>query len=191
MLTTLRHLVVVGFSLGLLGAPARAGDNYAVDPVHSSVTFMIPHLGISYVHGRFNEVSGQFVVDTDDPGKSTFALAIKIDSVDTNNKKRDDHLRGPDFFNAKQFPQLAFESTSVKAVEGGYSVTGDLTLHGVKKEVTFALKGGKTAEFPKGTKRIGFTSTLILKRSDFGMDKLLEAVGDEVHIAIGAEGVKK
>ena len=120
-----------------------------------------------------------------------FELSIKAESVNTNNKMRDEHLHSPDFFNTKQFPTLTFTSTKVKKVDGGYEVTGDLTMHGVTKPVTFTLKGGdKTVEFPKGKQRLGFTTTLTIKRSDFDMKNMLEAIGDEVHISIGVEGVK-
>jgi polyisoprenoid-binding protein YceI len=178
--------------LPLAAAPARAADDFTVDPDHTSVTFKISHLGLSYIHGRFDDVSGGFTLDAD-AGKSSFALTVKAESMDTNNKKRDDHLRSPDFFNAKQFPTVAFKSTSVKAVDGGLEVAGDLTLHGVTKPVTFTLAGGKTAEFPPGTKRVGFSTELKIKRSEFGMDKFLDngAVGDEVFIAVSFEGVKK
>jgi polyisoprenoid-binding protein YceI len=120
-------------------------------------------------------------------------MTIKADSVDTNNKQRDTHLRGPDFFNAKQFPSITFKSTSVKAIDGGYEVKGDLTMHGVTKPVAFSLKGGKTAEFPKGTKRTGYASELTVKRSDFEVGKpdFAAALGDEVQISIDFEGTKK
>lgn len=178
-------------ALGLAPAQVRAADEYAVDAVHSSVTFMVSHLDLAYVHGRFNDFSGTFMIDKADPGKSSFAMSMKIDSIDTNNKKRDDHLKSGDFFNARQFPLLTFQSTSVKAIEGGYEVTGDLTMHGVKKEVTLKLRGGKTVEFPRGMTRTGFNSTLTVKRSDFGMKMALDTLGDEVHIAVGVEAVKK
>src|SRR5437763_1484477 len=83
--------------------------------------------------------------------------------------------QGPDFFNAKQFPLIAFKSSAVKPVEGGLQVTGDLTLHGVSRPVTFVLRGGKTAEFPKGVQRVGYSVELTIKRSDFGMDKFTDA----------------
>src|SRR5205823_755526 len=104
-----------------------------------------------------DDFNGTFTIDPDDPGKSSFELSIKTTSVDTNNKKRDDHLRSPDFFNAKQFPLITFRSTSVKPAEGGFEVTGELTLHGATRPVTFPLKGGRAAEFPKGVQRTGFT----------------------------------
>jgi polyisoprenoid-binding protein YceI len=172
-------------------APARAADNYTIDPVHSSVTFKIGHLGISSIYGRFGDVAGGFTLDADDAGKSLFGLSIKTESIDTNNADRDKHLRGPDFFNVKQFPTISFKSTSVKAIKDGYEVTGDLTLHGETKPVTFKLMGGKKAEFPKGTQRTGFTTELTIKRSDFGMDKFSEMLSDEVVIGIGFEGTKK
>ena len=169
----------------------RAADNYGVDPMHTSVSFKIQHAGISYVHGRFNQVSGEFTIDKDDPSKSSYNLTIKTDSVDTNNSKRDAHLRSGDFFNVKQFPTITFKSTSVKPVDGGYEVKGDLTMHGETKPITFTLSGGKETEFPPGFKRAGYWTDLKLNRSDFGMDKMLNAIGDPVEISVGVEVVLK
>src|SRR5579884_2090999 len=163
----------------LFAPPARAADTYTIDPMHSSVTFKISHLGLSWVHGRFDDVAGIFALDANDPSKCSFELTIKAQSVDTNNQKRDDHLRSPDFFNVKQFPQLTFKSTAVKATNGGYEVTGDMTMHGVTKSVTFPLVGGRKAEFPRGMQRTGYSTEFVLKRSDFGMDKMLNAIGDD------------
>ena len=191
MLTNLRRLGLAVLVMAAASA-AFAADAYSVDPVHSSISFKISHVGISYIHGRFDDVSGQFVIDKDDPSKSSFSLSIKVDAVDTNNQKRDEHLRNADFFNAKQFPTLNFQSTSVKPVAGGYEVTGDLTLHGVRKPVTFTLKGGdKVVEFPKGMQRVGFGTTLTIKRSDYDMKAMLDALGDEIPIDIGVEAVKQ
>lgn len=176
---------IVGGQLG-----AQAADTYSLDPAHTSVTFKVEHLGLSWSHGRFNDVAGDFRVDAENPTSSRFALTIKTESLDTANKKRDEHLASPDFFNAKQFPVISFKSTAVKAVEHGLEVTGDLTLHGETKPVTFLLTGGKTGEFPPGVHRRGYTAHLKIKRSDYGMDKMLPAAGDEVHIEISFEGVK-
>jgi polyisoprenoid-binding protein YceI len=181
---------IAAIVLGLLGpAPGRA-DDYALDAMHSGVTFKISHLGLSWVYGRFNDFSGAFTIDPD-PAKCSFALTVKTESVDTNNAKRDEHLRSPDFFNAKQFPVIAFKSTAVKAIANGFEVTGDLTLHGETKAVKFALVGGRKAEFPKGVQRTGFSMEVVLKRSEFGMTKFAEALGDDVHVAISFEGTKK
>jgi polyisoprenoid-binding protein YceI len=173
------------------GAVAHAADTYTVDPVHSSISFMISHASISNIHGRFNDFSGKITIDSADPAKSSFMLSIPIDSIDTNNVKRDEHLRAPDYFNAKQFPALTFQSTKVKAVDGGYEVAGDLTMHGVTKPITLKLDGGhQVVEFPKGTKRIGVTSEFTVKRSDFGMEVDPKALGDEVTVVVGIEAAK-
>jgi polyisoprenoid-binding protein YceI len=170
-------------------APARA-EEYVLDPAHAAVSFKISHLGLSWTHGRFNDVSGSFTLDPN-PASCSFSLTIKADSLDTANAKRDQHLKSPDFFNTKQFPTISFKSTSVRAVKDGYAVTGDLTLHGVTKPVTFSLMGGRKAEFPKGVQRTGFSTELVLKRSQFGIEKFAEAVGDDVHISISFEGTRK
>ena len=172
-------------------APAPA-DSYAVDPMHAGVTFKISHAGLAWIPGRFNELSGEVTLD-DDPAKCSFSLTIKTASVDTNMPKRDDHLRSPDFFNVKQFPAITFKSTAVKALKDGYEVTGDLTMHGVTKPVTFALVGGKKTQFPKGVQRTGFSTELTIKRTDFEVGGKIptEMLGDEVVIAVSFEGTKK
>jgi polyisoprenoid-binding protein YceI len=185
--------VLAAVVLGVAGAamPAVAADDYAIDPMHTSVNFKISHLGLSWVFGRFNDFAGTFTIDPDDAGKCAFALTIKAESVDTNNNKRDDHLRSPDFFNVKQFPEITFKSTEVKQARDGYLVTGDLTLHGVTKPVTLVLVGGRKAEFPKGMQRTGYSTDLALKRGDFGIDKFPGMLGDDVHIAVSFEGTRK
>ena len=123
--------------------------------------------------------------------KSTFELTIKVDSVDTANKARDEHLRQPDYFDTKQFPTIEFKSTSVKAIKGGYAVTGDFKMHGTTKSITIVLMGGKEHDF-KGTKRVAFSTELSLKRSDYGFDKnAIGPIGDEALILIDCEGVSK
>jgi polyisoprenoid-binding protein YceI len=174
-----------------VAVPVRAADDYAVDAMHSGVSFKVSHLGLSWTYGRFNDLSGSFRIDPADPAQASFDLTVKAESIDTGNAKRDEHLRAPDFFNVKQFPLIQFTSTSVKAVAGGFDVTGNLTLHGVTKSVTLPLRGGRTAEFPKGVWRTGYTTEWTIRRSEFGMDKFGEAVGDEVFIAISFEGIKK
>ncbi len=191
MRSRLLHGAVVAVLMLIPVSSVRAADSYGVDPMHTSVSFQIQHAGISYVHGRFNQVSGEFTIDKDDPANSSYALTINVDSVDTNNKQRDTHLRSGDFFNVKQFPTITFKSTSVKPVEGGYEVTGNLTLHGETKEIKFKLSGGKETEFPPKVKRAGYWTDIKIKRSDFGMKNMLEAIGDPVYIAVGVEAVKK
>ncbi len=173
------------------GAVVSAADDYAIDSMHNGATFKISHAGLSWIYGRFNDVSGSFTLDPDDPGKCAFQVTIKAESIDTGNQKRDDHLRSPDFFNVKQYPEITFKSTDVKPAKDGYQVTGDLTMHGVTKPITFTLLGGRKGEFPKGVQRTGFSTELILKRADFGIDKFPGMLGDDVHVAVSFEGVKK
>lgn len=190
MTAVLRQLTLATILLTSAGL-AQAAETYTIDPVHSSISFMIQHAGLSNIHGRFNDFSGKITIDSEDPAKSTFLVTIPIDSIDTNNVKRDEHLRAPDYFNAKQFPTMTFQSTKVKAIEGGFEVTGDLTMHGVTKPLTIKLKGGdKVVEFPKGKPRIGVDSTFSVKRSDFGVSTESNGLGDEIPITIGIEAAK-
>src|SRR5262249_42998510 len=183
--------VVAVMFVAVAGRPSRAADEYSYDPVHSSVGFKARHLDISWIHGRFNEVDGKFSIDRKDPSKSTFELTIKVDSVDTANKERDEHLRQPDYFDTKQFPTIEFKSTSTKAVPGGYEVTGDFKMHGQTNKITLNLKDGKEIEW-KGKKMVGFSTEGALKRSDFGFDKsAIGPIGDEALIFIDCEGVRK
>ena len=171
---------------------ASAADEYFYDPVHSSISFKVSHLEISWIHGRFNKAEGTFVIDKQDPAKSSFQLSIDANSVDTANTARDDHLRQPDYFDTKQFPTIDFKSTSVKPIKGGYEVTGDFTMHGKTKKITLKMMGGKEAEF-MGKKRVGFSTELSVKRSDFGFDKknIGPALGDEALIFIDCEAAPK
>ena len=189
-----RHLVFLGLIVGvsvLAPVTTHAAENYQIDPAHTSITFRIQHAGISWVQGRFNEFAGAFTIDANDAGKSSFEMTIKTASVDTNVAQRDQHLRTADFFDVEKYPEMVFKSTAVRNVDGGLEVTGDFTLHGVTQPVTFTLSGGQKAEFPKGTRRIGFFTEFTLKRSAFGMAKMIPDVGDEVRIFIGLEGVQK
>lgn len=170
-----------------------AGDDYAIDPAHSGVTFQIRHADISWIPGRFDAFSGEFTLDPSDPAKSSFRMTIKTDSVDTNNAQRDGHLKSGDFFNTKQYPTMEFASTSVTPTQEGYQVAGNLTFHGETKPVTFELKGGKMTEFPKGVQRTGFTTTFTVKRSDFNVAKKVGPgmLGDDVYVTVSFEGTKK
>jgi len=182
---------VIATVVSLSVSAGSAADDYAYDLVHSSVSFKARHLGISWIHGRFKEVEGKFSLERENPAKSTFELTIKVDSVDTANAARDEHLRQPDYFDTKQFPTIEFKSTKTKPIEGGYEVTGDFTMHGTTKEITFVMMGGKEHDF-KGTKRVAFSTDLALKRSDFGFDKrAIGPIGDEALIIIDCEGVRK
>ncbi|HEX6964063.1 MAG TPA: YceI family protein [Lacipirellula sp.] len=181
--------------LSLVTPRGWAADEFAVDNSHTSVIFGVSHLGYSFTYGRFNKVSGAFTLDPAGPEASTFQLAIDASSIDTNDAKRDEHLRGPDFFDAGQFPAITFKSTKVegKRTDAGMTllVTGDLTMHGVTKPVTLELQKLGEGPGPGGGFRTGFNCQAKLKRSDFGMTNMIPSVGDEVAITISFEGVRK
>jgi len=170
----------------LLAPEARAADNYDIDPVHSMLIFRIKHMDVGMIYGRFNSPTGRFTFDEQNPSASGFQAQVKGADFDSGNEKRDQHVRGPDFFNAREFPLISFKSTSVKAGESGrYEVSGTLTMHGQTKPVTATLE-----KIGSGGGRIGFEGVMEVKRSDFGI-KGVQGVGDEVRVIIAFEGVKK
>lgn len=177
-------------ALLLSTAPTAAAADYAIDPGHTSVVFKANHAGFASIYGTFHDVSGKFTVDPQKPEASKFDVTIKTDSIHTGVDKRDDHLKSPDFFNAAQFPTIRFVSKSVSKQGENLKVDGELTLHGETKPVTLILTGGKVGEFPPGVARTGYDTSVTIKRSDFGMDGMVPAIGDEVVILIGFEGTK-
>ena len=169
-------------------SPAAA-DPYAVDAVHSSVLFRIKHLSTSHAWGRFRDISGNVDLDGRNP---SIAVQVKAASVDTANEKRDQHLRSPDFLNAKQFPVISFKSTRVQpAGEGKYDVEGTLSLHGVSKPVSVQLTRVGAGKNQMGASIVGYDTTLDIKRSDYGMKFLLEGLGDDVKLTISLECTAK
>jgi len=166
-------------------------DTYKVDPVHSTSVFRIKHANVSYFYGRINGPEGTIDVDSSDPQKLQFNVQLKAANIDTANPGRDKHLKSPDFFSAEEFPTITFKSTSVKAGEGGkMEVTGDMTMHGQTKPVTIMVEHVGTADVPRMGHRTGFDCTFTIKRSDFGMTKFQELLGDDVMIRVGLEGAK-
>ena len=171
----------------------QATEAYKVDPVHTTAIFRIKHLGVTYFYGRFNETTGSFTLNTENPCEMSFDVQIKTQSVDTNAANRNNHLKSPDFFNAKQFPTISFKSKSVQSSgENMYTVAGDLTLHGVTKPITvqmeFVGQGDKGQRFGY---RAGFDVNFTSKRSDFGMNYMQGKLGDEVTLMVGLEGVRQ
>ena len=178
--------------VALLAWPAAAAPvNYDVDKGHSALLFRIKHVDVAYTYGRFNDFSGSIVVDDENLSNAKVEITAKLESVDTNDAKRDQHLRSPDFFNVAQFPNMTFKSTSVSKAGDAYKVTGTLDLHGVTKTLTIDMKKTGEGKDPWGNHRIGFEGQMSFKRSDFGMDKMQEAVGDMVWVTVAIEGIKK
>jgi polyisoprenoid-binding protein YceI len=181
---------MLAIAVSSLALAARA-DTFKIDPVHSSIIFSIKHFGVTDFYGRFNDVSGKVVLDKADPSKSSVELTIPVESLDTHHAKRDQHLKSPDFFNAKQFPMIVFKSKSVEGSGDDYKIAGELLLHGVTKPLTLEMKTGTEAKGPEGEIRGGGETRFTVKRSDFGMNFMQGPLGDEVDLIVSLEGIKE
>lgn len=171
-------------------APAGEHD-WVVDASHSSVVFRVKHANASWFQGTFDVISGQITLDPQKPEAGSVALKIPVDSVDTNDKKRDDHLKNPDFFNSKENPDITFTSSKIaKKGEKMFDVTGELAMAGKKKAVTLAVEWTGEGEFYG--KRQGWMTTFTIKRSDFGMTYGVDknVLGDEVTLSIALETIQ-
>ncbi len=176
----------------LLAFPAFAGETLKIDTGHTSVLFGIKHFNIARFWGAFRDVSGTIDFDPADPTKSKVNIEIKVDSVSTGIEKRDNHIKSPDFFNAKQFPTVTFASKSVKKTgENEYAVTGDLTIRGKSKEVTIPMKNTGNGQDPFGKFRRGFEGTFTINRTDFGIDFMQDGLSKEVDLMLSLEAVKQ
>ena len=181
---------------GLTAQPAIAtsalADEFAVDGVHSSVVFKIKHGGVSYFYGSFAAVDGKFRIDINEPSNTVIDVAVDTGSVNSNNTRRDGHLKSPDFFNADQFPKLTFKSTgATSGADGMVMVTGDLSYRGQTKSITVPVDVTGEAESRRGMRQ-GFHSEFTFKRSDFGGSYGIEngSLGDEVTIIVSLQGVR-
>ncbi len=178
--------------LALAALPALAQDTYKIDPVHSEISFKIRHL-LAKVNGRFTKFSGDIQVDAKDITKSTVEVSIDAASINTDNEARDKHLRSDAFFDVAKYPTITFKSTSVKEVsKGKLEVTGDFTLHGVTKRITFPItNAGTMAGMQPGSVVGGFTDgALTINRNEYGIKTFPGALGDDVAIALNVEAGK-
>jgi polyisoprenoid-binding protein YceI len=182
--------IILAITLGSLGMAVQAADTFKIDPVESSVVFSVTY-GVSNFYGRFNDVSGTVVLDKADPSKSSIELTIPVESVDTHHEKRDQHLKGPDFFNAKQFPVMTFKSKKVESSGDNYNVTGDFTLHGVTKPLTLEVKKVGEGKGAEGEIRAGGETHFTIKRGDHGMNFMQGRIGDEINIVVSLNGIKQ
>ncbi len=181
---------IVLFVSALLLPMGSMAASYTIDPTHTYPNFTVDHLGFSTLHGRFGKTTGKLNLDQ---AKGTGSVDIVIDaaSIDTGFKKRDDHLRSPDFFNAVEFPEITFKSTKVTFQGKGATVVGDLTIMGVTKSVSLAVPSINCGIHPLNKKQVcGLDATTQLKRSDFGMKYGLPAVGDIINLTIELEATK-
>ena len=187
----LRFPAIALLAVSGLGTMTQAADTYNVDAVHSSINFRVKHMNTSHSWGRFNDLTGSFVLDEANPTATVLDFQVKTDSIDTGNVKRDQHLKSPDFFNAVQFPKITFKSKTVAKAAKGYDVVGNLTLHGVTKAIKVTLTQVGKGKGPTGGETAGIDATFYVKQSDFGMSKMVGPIGDDVWVNVSIEGVKK
>jgi polyisoprenoid-binding protein YceI len=172
---------------------------WEIDPAHSAAHFSVRHLMISNVRGEFKKVSGNAVLNPSDPTKSSVEVVIDASSIDTREPQRDEHLRSADFLDVAHYPTITFRSKKITpAGQDHYKVTGDLTIRGVTREVTFDVEGpAQPVKDPYGNIRTGVSAKAKINRKDFGLawNALTEAggvvVGDEVSVDFEAELIQK
>ncbi|GAB4158787.1 MAG: YceI family protein [Planctomycetota bacterium] len=171
---------------------ARRSGPSEVDPVMSSAVFRIGHGGISHFYGMFEEVGGTVDIDPAKENGGSIEIEVAAASVRTHDEKRDAHLKGPDFFDVKQYPSIRFASSSISATgEDRFRVRGTLEMRGRKKEIEVLVT--KTGEGEFMGKRVGYETTFSLLRSDFGMDYGIaqKALSDEVDVTLGISCIRK
>lgn len=170
-------------------APARAAD-YTIDPTHTHILFTVNHLGFSNMIGLFTDMAGTFSFDPANIAASKVAVTIKTDSLSTQLAVRDGDLKGADWFNVTEFPEMKFVGTSfAKVSDTTGTIAGNLTLLGVTKPVTLNVTFNKAGLRPTDKKQAaGFSATGKFKRSDFGMKTYIPYIGDEVSLIIETEG---
>jgi polyisoprenoid-binding protein YceI len=183
----------------LLWASTSLAEIYDVDPAHTSVLFRVRHL-FTTVAGRFENFDGKITFDEKEPAKARVEGSIDAATINTNVKKRDDHLRSADFFDVAKFPKITFESTGMTDLDPTGKkgkMQGTLTLHGVSRPVVLDASFLGKGKDPGGHERAGFHGTTTINRKDFGLtwNKALESggllVGDDVTIEIDVEGVQQ
>ncbi|MDO6563802.1 YceI family protein [Amphritea sp. 1_MG-2023] len=183
--------IIAGTILASSITSAQAAD-YVIDTGHAFINFRIQHLGYSWLEGRFNEFSGQFSYDAEQPEASKIAVTIKTPSIDSNHAERDKHLRGDDFLAVKAFPEAKFVSSSfTPASDGSAVLSGNLTLHGVTKTIDIQVSKVGEGKDPWGGYRAGFSGTAQLNLKDFDINYNLGPASESVYLDLNIEGVRQ
>jgi polyisoprenoid-binding protein YceI len=196
--TVLTLAILATFALAVQPA-AAAATTWEIDPAHTTIAFSVRHMMVSNVRGQFGKFSGKVDADEANPTASHVEATIDAASIDTGNAKRDEHLRSPDFLDVAKYPTITFKSKKVaKAGEGAWKITGDLTLHGVTREVVLDLSDvTPPIKDPMGNLRAGAEAKTTINRQDFGIsfNKTLDGggmlVGNEIPITIDVEVTRK
>jgi polyisoprenoid-binding protein YceI len=190
----LKLRIVSALAITLLLTLSAAGqDTWQLDPPHSSAQFSVRHLGVSTVRGAFTKVSGTVVYDPANLGKSSLQASIEAASVDTRVEMRDNDLRSPNYLDVQKYPTITFKSKKIEAAGAGkLKIAGDLTIHGVTKEVILDVDGPSAPmKDPWGNQRMGASATTKINRMDFGVAGAPGMVGDDITITLDIEMTKK
>lgn len=186
-------IVIALFGITLMSAQSK----WNIDASHSTIRFAVDHMVISEVEGIFSTYEGSVSTIKDDFSDAKINFMVDVNSVDTDNAKRDEHLRGVDFFDTDNYPKMTFVSTSVTKIgTGKYNLKGKLSLHGITKEITLAMTYGGTTKDPWGNTKAGLKVTGVINRTDFGLkyNSVLEAgslmIGEDVTITAKVELAK-
>jgi polyisoprenoid-binding protein YceI len=193
-----KSLIAFGFAIILATTAHAQSTTWQLDPAHSNTQFSVRHLGISNVQGEFTKLSGTVNLDDQDISKSTVTATIDVNSLDTRVPNRDNDLKSDHFFDVAKYPTITFQSTKISSTgEGTAKMTGNLSLHGVTKEVTFDVTDPTKVVRVMGTRR-GASATTKINRQDFGMVYMTnsvpggdEMIGDTVTITLDIEMLKK
>lgn len=171
---------------------AEVAGTYSFDKVHTQILFFVNHLGFSNSQGEFHDYDGSFTFDAENPENSSVDVTIKTASIDMDDEEWDNHLKNKDFFNVTEFPDMTFKSTSIEITgEKTADITGDLTILGVTKPAVLHTTYNKSDVHPYSKKYVsGFSATATIKRSEYGMNYGLPAVGDDVEIRIEVEAYR-
>jgi polyisoprenoid-binding protein YceI len=148
--------------------PGYVAGTWAIDPVHSEVSFVVRHMMVSKVRGRFDTFEGT-IVTAEDPLASSVTASVDMSSISTGQEQRDAHIRSADFFEVEKYPEMTFASTALKVSEEGFILEGDLTLKGVTKPVAFNLEVSGFGPDAYGGTRCGFSATTQINRMDYGV----------------------
>ena len=184
-----RLLLVITAAIAFTASAFAQAKTWQIDPNHSAAQFSVRHMGISTVRGAFTKVSGTATYDPADVNKTALDVTIDASSVDTRVERRDNDLRSPNFFDVAKYPTLTFKSKHVEAAGAGkLKITGDLTIHGVTKEVVLDVDGPSApVQDPKGNSHMGASASTKINRKDFGVNGASAMVGDDIPITIDVE----
>ena len=190
--------IIGAFNCGMIGLTGVfAADQYIIDPQHSTIGFAVAHMDVSIVRGEFTDYQGEILFDEKDINSMHGEIVIKTKSIDTRLKARDDHLKSADFFDVEKYPEIVFKGKKIIKTSTGYEIAGDLTMHGVTREVSgpVVIRGPVITSY--GKQLIGISGETVINRKDYGISWNAQtpaggfAVGNDVKIIIDTEAYKK